>query len=55
MAVKRMAGFTAGVAVVGLAIPLLAQQAPAPSQSTPVPSQTVPGADQPGAPSEPSA
>ena len=55
MAEKRIAGFAAGIAVVGLAIPLLAQQAPAPGQSTPVPSQTVPGADQPATPSEPSA
>lgn len=50
MAVKRMAGLAAGFAVAGLAIPLMAQQVPAPSQPTPVPSPTAPGAA-PGAPS----
>ena len=53
MAVKRIIGFAAGIAVAGFALPLVAQQVPLPSQPTPVPPQTPPGVNQPSVPTQP--
>lgn len=46
MVIKRMAALAAGVAAVGLAVPLMAQQAPSPNQTTP-------GVNQPSTPNAP--
>jgi general secretion pathway protein D len=50
-----MVRFAAGVAAAGLAVPLMAQQTPAPGQPTPVPGQAAPGVNQPATPADPAA
>ena len=53
MAVTRMARLVVGLAATGVAVPLMAQQAPTPIQPSQVPLQTVPGVNQPVLPVEP--
>ena len=50
-----MARLAAGVAAAGLAVPLMAQQTPAPGQPAPVPPQAAPGVNQPATPADPAA
>jgi len=52
MSGKRLSGFAVWASMAGLAVPLLAQQAPVANQSSPSPSQTTPTTPQPSRPAE---